>query len=173
MLSSKKDRRHRAHNVEALRRDSEKKCALNLAYIKLHRAEIRMTRQRLQLGVLIFRDHPRHITADMLFKEAQETNLNLSLATVYNTLNHFTENRLLRKLVIDGGKTYFDTDVSQHHHFFIEEDETLVDIPNGWLMAPNPPKGFRISNVDFVVRLRKENLTSQNVVKVRPSATET
>jgi Fur family transcriptional regulator, iron response regulator len=173
MLSSKKDRRHHAHSVDALRRDPAKKCALNLAYIKLHYAEVRITRQRLQLGILIFRDHPRHITAEMLFKEAQEANLNLSLATVYNTLNHFTESRLLRKLVIDGGKTYFDTDVSQHHHFFIEDDETLVDIPSGSLLAPNPPKGFRISNVDFVVRLRKENLTSQNVLEVRRNPTET
>src|ERR1700744_6505132 len=137
--------------------------ALNLAYIKLHRAGVRVTRQRLHLCVLIFRGDPRHITADMLHKEAK---LRVSLATIYNTLNQFTESRLLRKLVIDGGRTYFDTDVSQHHHFFLEEDETVVDIPSDSLMAPSPPEGFRISNVDFVVRLRKEYVTSPSLLAV-------
>jgi len=169
MFAHPKTISHGSEYVDSRIDDQAKARALNLAYIKLHRARVRVTRQRLHLCVLIFRGDPRHITADMLHKEAQQAKLSVSLATIYNTLNQFTESRLLRKLVIDGGRTYFDTDVSQHHHFFLEEDETVVDIPSDSLMAPSPPEGFKISNVDFVVRLRKEHVTSPSLLEVEPT----
>ena len=82
----------------------------------------------------------------------------VSLATVYNTLHQFTEAGLLREVAVDGSKTYFDTNTSDHHHFFVEDDNRVIDIPRGRLGVdgvPEPPPGYEISRVDVVVRLRR------------------
>lgn len=82
----------------------------------------------------------------------------VSLATVYNTLHQFTEAGLLREVAVDGSKTYFDTNISDHHHFFIEDDDQVLDIPAGTLgvgEVPEPPPGYEISRIDVVVRLRR------------------
>lgn len=81
----------------------------------------------------------------------------MSLATVYNTLHQFTEAGMLRVLAIEGTKTYFDTNTSDHHHFFIEEANTIFDIDGGPFSIsnlPEPPEGMEIANIDIVVRLR-------------------
>ena len=80
----------------------------------------------------------------------------VSLATVYNTLHQFTEVGLLRQVAVDGSKTYFDTNVSDHHHFFVEGDEKLVDIPGRIEVGelPAPPEGMEIARVDVIVRVR-------------------
>ena len=83
----------------------------------------------------------------------------VSLATVYNTLHQFTEVGLLRQVAVDGSKTYFDTNVSEHHHFFIEGENALVDIPNAAAIVsemPTAPEGFEIARVDVVVRLKRK-----------------
>jgi Fur family transcriptional regulator, iron response regulator len=82
----------------------------------------------------------------------------VSLATVYNTLHQFTEVGLLRQVAIDGSKTYFDTNASQHHHFFVEDENAVVDIPGPDVLVdklPTPPEGYEIARVDVVVRLRR------------------
>ena len=119
---------------------------------------LRPTRQRMSLGWILFAKGDRHLTAEMLYEEAAKAKVPVSLATVYNTLHQFTEVGLLRQVAVDGSKTYFDTTVSEHHHFFIEGENALVDIPNAEAIVgkmPAAPEGFEIARVDVVVRLKR------------------
>jgi Fur family iron response transcriptional regulator len=118
---------------------------------------LRPTRQRMALGWILFGKGDRHITAEMLYEEATRAKVPVSLATVYNTLHQFTEVGLLRQVAIDGAKTYFDTNTTQHHHFFIEGDNALVDIPDADVVVgktPVAPEGYEVARIDVVVRLR-------------------
>ena len=120
---------------------------------------LRPTRQRLALGWLLFQKGDRHITAEILHDEASKARVPVSLATVYNTLNQLTDAGLLRQVSVDGTKTYFDTNVTAHHHFYLENNHELVDIPDPHLMLqkmPDVPEGYEISRIDMVVRLRKK-----------------
>jgi Fur family transcriptional regulator, iron response regulator len=123
----------------------------------LREAKLRPTRQRMALGWLLFGKGDRHLTAEMLYEEAHRAKIAVSLATVYNTLHQFTDAGLLREVTVNGSKTYFDTNVSDHHHFFIESEHNLVDIPDANSIVgelPQVPEGYEISRVDVVVRLR-------------------
>jgi Fur family iron response transcriptional regulator len=125
----------------------------------LREVGLRPTRQRMSLGWLLFGKGDRHITAEMLYEEATKAKVPVSLATVYNTLHQFTEVGLLRQVAVDGSKTYFDTNASDHHHFFVEDDNELVDIPEAEMVVgnvPNIPEGYEIARVDVVVRLRRK-----------------
>lgn len=125
----------------------------------LRRVGLRPTRQRMELGWILFSKGHRHLTAEMLFEEANKARVPVSLATVYNTLNQFTEVGLLRQVAVDGSKTYFDTNVSDHHHFFLEGENALVDIPSTQVaIGAVPPAldGYEIANVEVVVRLRRK-----------------
>lgn len=120
---------------------------------------LRPTRQRMALGWLLFGKGARHLTAEMLYEEATIAKVPVSLATVYNTLNQLTDAGLLRQVSVDGTKTYFDTNVTAHHHFYLENNHELVDIPDPHLVLqkmPNVPEGYEISRIDMVVRLRKK-----------------
>lgn len=124
----------------------------------LNDAGLRPTRQRRALGELMFRAGDRHFTAEILHEEAVASGQRVSLATVYNTLHQFKRAGLLRELAIDGAKTYFDTNTSNHSHFFIEREGRLMDIPGDGIRVdglPEPPDGMRISHIDVVVRLVK------------------
>jgi Fur family iron response transcriptional regulator len=125
----------------------------------LQAAGLRPTRQRMALGWLLFGKGARHLTAEMLYEEANLAKVPVSLATVYNTLNQLTDAGLLRQVSVDGTKTYFDTNVSSHHHFYLENNHELVDIPDPHLMLqkmPEVPEGYEIARIDMVVRLRKK-----------------
>ena len=120
---------------------------------------LRPTRQRMALGWILFAKGDRHLTAEMLYEEASKAKVPVSLATVYNTLHQFTEVGLLRQVAIDGSKTYFDTNASDHHHFFLEGQNELLDIPGAEVMVgrmPSVPEGFEIARIDVVVRLRRK-----------------
>ena len=111
----------------------------------LREVGLRPTRQRMALGWILFGKGDRHITAEMLYEEASKAKVPVSLATVYNTLHQFTDVGLLRQVAVDGSKTYFDTNVSQHHHFFIEGENDLLDIPHSEVVvgkAPTAPEGY-------------------------------
>lgn len=126
----------------------------------LRRAGLRPTRQRMALGELLFGGEDRHVTAEVLHAEAQRAGQRVSLATVYNTLHQFKRAGLVRELAIDGARAYFDTNVSNHNHFFVESEGRLWDIPSDTISVgglPNPPPGMRISHIDVVVRLAKVN----------------
>jgi Fur family iron response transcriptional regulator len=118
---------------------------------------LRPTRQRMALGELLFGRGHRHVSAEQLHEEAIAARVPVSLATVYNTLNQFTGAGLLREVAIEGTRTYFDTNVEDHHHFFVEGVNTVVDIPaNGVAIAsvPAAPEGMEIVRVEVVVRVR-------------------
>jgi len=122
----------------------------------LKQAGLRPTRQRMALGTLLFEGGDRHVTAELLHAEAVAVGHHVSLATVYNTLHQFKRAGLLRELAINGSKGYFDTNTSNHNHFFIEADGELHDIPADAIRVdgvPTPPEGMRISHIDVVVRL--------------------
>jgi Fur family iron response transcriptional regulator len=126
---------------------------------KLRRVGLRPTRQRVSLGWLLFGKGDRHVTAEVLFDEAMRSRIPVSLATVYNTLHQFTEAGLLRQLAVDGSKAYFDTNPSEHHHFFIEGEDALVDVPGEAIAVgalPEPPEGLEIASVEVIVRLRRK-----------------
>jgi len=123
---------------------------------KLRKAGLRPTRQRLDLGMLLFRDGDRHVTAEILHAEALREGISVSLATVYNTLHQFTECGLLREVAIEGSKTYFDTNISDHHHFYFERDGKLIDIEGAEIALvdlPPVPEGMEITRVDVLIRL--------------------
>jgi Fur family iron response transcriptional regulator len=120
-------------------------------------AGLRPTRQRIALADLLFAKGDRHLSAEELHEEAQAAGVPVSLATVYNALHQFTDAGLLRILAVEGSKTYFDTNTSDHHHFFIEGENKIFDIASGPVKVtnlPEPPEGMEIANVDIIVRLR-------------------
>ncbi len=134
-------------------------CPFHEVRQRLRAAGLRPTRQRVSLGWLLFARGDRHLSAEMLFEEAARAKVSVSLATVYNTLHQFTEAGLLRELAMDGGKTWFDTNPSEHHHFFVEGEEMMLDVPAdkvGFNALPEPPEGMEIMRVDVIVRLRRK-----------------
>jgi Fur family transcriptional regulator, iron response regulator len=124
---------------------------------KLRRSGLRPTRQRVALAALLFAKGDRHLTVEELHEEAVAADVPVSLATVYNTLHQFTEAGMIRVLAVESNKTYFDTNVSDHHHFFVEGRNEVLDIPVSNIEIgnlPEPPQGMEISHVDVVIRLR-------------------
>jgi Fur family iron response transcriptional regulator len=124
----------------------------------LRAAGLRPTRQRLALARLLFDRGDRHVTAEQLHGEALQAALPVSLATVYNTLHQFIAAGLLREVVVSSGRSYFDTNVSDHHHFFFEDSGQLVDIPSehiGVSGLPAPPSGTAIRRVEVIIRLAR------------------
>jgi Fur family iron response transcriptional regulator len=124
---------------------------------QLRLAGLRPTRQRVALGRILFARGHRHISAEDLHAEAELAGFRVSLATVYNALHQFTEAGLLREVAIDGSRTYFDTNVTDHHHFFVEGEGRLIDVAGkiGIDQLPEPPEGMEIVSVELVVRVRR------------------
>jgi Fur family transcriptional regulator, iron response regulator len=126
---------------------------------RLRSAGLRPTRQRLALARLLLESGDRHVTAENLHSEAIAAGIKVSLATVYNTLHQFTEAGLLREAVVEPGRSYFDTNTDDHHHFFCETTGELRDIPAHHLSVtglPEPPFGTAIRRVDIIVRVRPD-----------------
>nr|WP_149893326.1 Fur family transcriptional regulator [Roseibium aestuarii] len=126
----------------------------------LRDAGLRPTRQRVSLAEILFSQGDRHISAELLHEEAVAARVPVSLATVYNTLHQFTQAGLLREVAIDGNKTYFDTNVSDHHHFFVEGENFVMDIPGekvGIGLVPPAPEGMEVVRVDVIVRVRPKS----------------
>ena len=124
----------------------------------LRMAGLRPTRQRVALAELLFGGPHRHVSAEQLHGEASEARVNVSLATIYNTLHQFHEAGLLREVAVDASRSYFDTDTSDHHHFYVEDEQRMIDIPAAsveFASLPEAPKGMMVSHVDVVIRVRK------------------
>jgi Fur family iron response transcriptional regulator len=128
------------------------------AAARLRNAGLRPTRQRIELVGLLHGAGDRHVTAELLHAEAARAGVQVSLATVYNTLHQFTQSGLLRQVVVDASRTYFDTNTGEHQHFFVEEEGRLIDIPGENIAVagvPPPPKGMSVDRIDVVVRVRR------------------
>lgn len=122
-------------------------------------AGLRPTRQRLTLASLLVGDgQNRHVTAESLFDAASQAGEKVSLATVYNTLRAFCDAGLMREITVDGSKSYFDTNMTDHPHFYWEDSASLTDAPVEELeirRLPHAPEGAEIASVDVVIRLRR------------------
>lgn len=126
----------------------------------LDRAGLRPTRQRLLLAQVLFEQGDRHVTAEQLHSEAEAEGAAISLATVYNTLHQFLAAGLVREVVIETGRAYFDTNVTEHHHLYNESNGQLRDIPADIVdvgALPKIPDGFKVDRIDVVIRLRPNN----------------
>jgi Fur family transcriptional regulator, iron response regulator len=124
---------------------------------RLRTAGLRPTIQRIALADLLFGGCHRHVTAEELHAEATDSGIVLSLATVYNTLHQFTNAGLIRALAVDGTRTWFDTNIEDHHHFFVEGEGTILDVEAHQLQVlnlPPSPAGMVVANVDVVIRLK-------------------
>ena len=134
-------------------------CVYGEVKARLQGAGLRPTRQRMGLGWLLFAKGDRHLTAEGLYEEALKAKVPVSLATVYNTLHQFTEAGLIREIAVEGAKTHFDTKATNHHHFYIEGENRLIDIEGSDIdvaSLPSVPEGMEIARVDVVVRLRRK-----------------
>ncbi|MCF6445607.1 Fur family transcriptional regulator Irr [Nereida sp. MMG025] len=121
---------------------------------------VRPTKQRVSLATLLVGDgNDRHVTAESLFEAASQSGEGVSLATVYNTLRAFCDAGIMREITVDGAKSYFDTNITDHPHFFWEDTAQLTDAPAEDLeiaRLPNVPEGAEIASVDVVIRLRRK-----------------
>ncbi|QYX55927.1 transcriptional repressor [Roseovarius sp. SCSIO 43702] len=126
----------------------------------LTNAGLRPTRQRVALAALLVGDGKhRHVTAESLFAAVQGNGDSVSLATVYNTLRAFCDAGLMQEVMVDGAKSYFDTNTHDHPHFYWEDEQRLSDAPADQLeirQLPDAPAGAEIAKVDVVIRLRKK-----------------
>lgn len=122
-------------------------------------AGLRPTRQRLALAELLVGDgEDRHVTAESLYALSASSGEKVSLATVYNTLRAFCEAGLMNEVVVDGSKSYFDTRMDEHPHFYWEDSHALTDAPAESLRIeglPDAPDGMHVARVDVVIRLRR------------------
>ena len=124
--------------------------------LHLRKVGLRPTRQRMALAEILFRQGDRHITAETLYTDAVAQGVNVSLATVYNALHTFTAKGLLREISIDSTRSYFDTNTSDHNHFYFEKSGRLQDIEVGHVklaQIPEAPEGKSVSRVDVIVRI--------------------
>lgn len=133
---------------------------------KLKLANLRPTRQRILLANLIWSGtQPRHVTAEQLHNEAKYTGEHVSLATVYNTLHQFTEAGLLLEVCVDGTRSYFDTNIDEHHHLLNITTGELTDIAAhrmGITLPHDLPPELETMSVDVIIRVkpRAENATA-------------
>jgi Fur family iron response transcriptional regulator len=126
---------------------------------RLQSAGLRATPKRIAIGGLLFDGQDRHVTADDVAVLARKSGVRVSLATVYNTLNQFVSAGLMKRITLDTDRTYFDTNVSQHHHLFFEENGVLHDIPGDSIRVeglPDIPAGAKVRAIEVIVRMTGE-----------------
>jgi Fur family transcriptional regulator, iron response regulator len=124
---------------------------------KLRAVGLRPTRQRLALAEILFDGHDRHVSAEWLHDVARERGARVSLATIYNTLHQFTAAGLLREITVDSSRTYFDTNMGDHHHMFLEHEDRVIDVPSSAVSVnrlPEIPEGMELVSVDVMMRVR-------------------
>ncbi|MEO0344056.1 MAG: iron response transcriptional regulator IrrA [Pseudomonadota bacterium] len=124
----------------------------------LNSADVRVTRQRVALAELLVGDGGnRHVCAEDLHAQVNSDEASVSLATVYNTLRAFCAAGLLREVRVDGQKSYFDTRLDDHPHYFFEDTGALCDAPADAVTVvdvKDAPAGMEIAKVDILIRVR-------------------
>ena len=124
----------------------------------LRKADIKITRQRVYLAGILFNLPQGHFTAEELHDETKQGNLKVSLATVYNTLKHFSQNGIIKTLQVDSQKTFFDRNTDHHYHIKrnnIIEDISAEDV-NVELSPTKIPRGKKIKSIDLIINLCDE-----------------
>ena len=123
---------------------------------KLAKHGIRPTKIRMAIAGLLFDGHDKHVTVDDVIDMARRASIKTSVASVYNTLNQFAAAGILRRVSVEQGKAFFDTNLSEHHHFYFEDEDRLEDIPFGALQVrgmPDLPKGRTVKAIEVTVRV--------------------
>ena len=140
---------------------SNTKHSMNRSLNWVSRAGLRPTKQRIKLAQILIGDgENKHITAEGLFDLVKKSNVSVSLATVYNTLKAFCDVGLINEVMVDGGKSYFDTRLDDHPHFFWEDTGEISDAPSENLKInnlPNAPHEYEITKVDVIIRVKRSN----------------
>lgn len=124
---------------------------------KLRASGIGATRQRLRIAQALL-EAPRHRSADQVLAEVNRERPPVSKATVYNTLRLFTDHGLLREVIIDPNRVFYDSTTQPHHHFYNPGTGELIDIPATQLAVsglPPAPPGTEPSEVEVIIRLRQ------------------
>ena len=129
---------------------------------RLRSSGLRPTKQRLSICRVLFdRKETFHFTIDKLKKKIEKnTKSKVSLATVYNTVHAFKNNGFLREISLQGNKTFFDTNSTNHHHFYDEDTGDLMDIKNGDISVskiPSAPKGKKIQDIEITINVANNN----------------
>ena len=132
-----------------------------LAYFaeQLRLAGLRPTRQRVAIAALLIDGRHRHVSADSLTEEITAAGIKVSVGTVYNTLNQFTDAGLLRRVLVHNEYSLFDTNTDHHHHFYDSSSDQLVDIRNDDVILaklPQAPDGHAIKSVDVVIHIQSK-----------------
>ena len=128
---------------------------------KLRTSGLRPTNQRILIAKNLFeRDNTFHFTVETLNREINKNgNKKISLATIYNTVEAFKKAGHLKKILTSNTKSYYDTNIRSHHHFYDDETKELTDIDYQKVKLskiPNPPKGKKIKNLEVVISLQKQ-----------------
>ena len=129
---------------------------------KLRSSGLRPTRQRVQISKILFKNKETfHFTVEYLKKKInKEFKEKVSLATIYNTINAFQKKGYIKKIPLEANKSYYDTNVKNHHHFFDEDSQTLKDINEDEIKIsaiPNPPSNKKIKSLEVLIRLANAN----------------
>ena len=122
---------------------------------------LRPTRQRLALSRLLFDGKNRHVTAEGLHSEASLSGQKISLATVYNALNTFKSAGLLQEIIVNSGCSYFDTNITEHHHIFNEDNNELTDINLEDVQLKGLPSinsCEKLERIEVIVRVKNKNI---------------
>jgi len=122
----------------------------------LRSRSITPTEQRIEIGQLLFNE-TQHVTADLLLEKVNNGNSRVSKATIYNTLGLFAQKRLIREVIVNPNKLFYDTNLQPHHHFYYSDTERLEDVPAEQVnikTLPNLPEGMDIEGIDVIIRVR-------------------
>ena len=127
---------------------------------KLRGSGLRPTKQRIQIAKKLFDNNKTfHFTVESLNKKIKKSGKEkISLATIYNTVEAFTNAGYLKEILTSKNKSYYDTNIKSHHHFYDEDSKELTDINYNQIKlskVPHPPKGKKIKNLEVVIRLQK------------------
>jgi Fur family transcriptional regulator, iron response regulator len=124
---------------------------------RLQACGVRPTAQRLRVASMLL-DRPQHMTAEQILAALRSSGSRISKATVYNTLNLFAAQGVVRQLAVDGDRAWFDSNVAPHYHFQDVETGQLTDLAPPEVRferLPAPPEGMEYAGIDLVIRLKR------------------
>ena len=129
---------------------------------KLREAGLRPTKQRVKICEVLFnREKTFHFTINDLAKKiSEDLNEKISLATVYNTVHHFEKKGYLKEIAINSDKSYFDTNTSNHHHFYDVDTNELIDCDENAIDPVNVKNnitGKKINSIEVLIKVASDN----------------
>ncbi len=124
--------------------------------------DITPTQQRIEIANILFA-RPQHVSAEQVLSQLNSEQQKASKATIYNTLGLFARKGLIREIIVDPTKVFYDSNTSDHHHFFNVDTGMLSDIEDGQMVVtnlPTPPEGTVGECIDIIYRIRNATADS-------------